>query len=95
MNKRINIVLPEKTIRRLDRIAKAGERSRFIDAAVRHYIDQQSTEALRARLEAAAIRDRDLDREIADEWSEADHEEWKNFEASGRGGAKSTSRRSP
>jgi len=31
MNKRINIVLPETTIRIINRLAKPGHRSRFID----------------------------------------------------------------
>jgi CopG family transcriptional regulator / antitoxin EndoAI len=94
MSKRINIVLSDRTIRRLDRAAKPGERSRFVDAAVCHYIDHQSTEALRTRLESAATRDRDLDREIAEDWFAVDQEEWKKFDESSRGAAKSTSRRS-
>jgi metal-responsive CopG/Arc/MetJ family transcriptional regulator len=44
--KRINIVLPEATIRTIDRMAMPGERSRFIDQAVRHYVANQSAEAL-------------------------------------------------
>jgi predicted transcriptional regulator len=94
MSKRINIVLSEKTVRRLDRVTKPGERSRFIDAAVCHYIDHQSTDAVRARLESAAIRDRDLDHEIAQDWFAVDQEEWKKLDEPGRGAAKSTSRRS-
>lgn len=94
MSKRINIVLSDRTVRRLDRAAKSGERSRFIDAAVCHYLDHQSTAALRARLESAAIRDRDLDREIAEDWFAVDREAWKKLDESGRGAAKSTSRRS-
>jgi hypothetical protein len=94
MGKRINIVLSEKTIRRLDRITKPGERSRFIDQAVCHFIDHQSIESLRARLESAAIRDRDLDREIGEDWFAVDREAWKKLDESSRGAAKSTSRRS-
>lgn len=94
MGKRINIVLPQETIRILARVTKPGERSRFIDAAVRHYMDHQTTEALRARLEQAAIRDGDLDREIAEDWAIVDREPWIQFEEPTRGAAKSTSRRS-
>lgn len=94
MSKRINIVLPDRTIRRLDRAAKPGERSRLIDAAVCHYLDHQSTEALRSRLEAAAIRDRDLDRQIAEDWFAVDQESWKKLDEPSRAAAKSTSRRS-
>lgn len=69
MNKRLNIVLPETTVQNIARLAKPGERSRFIDRAVRHYVATHSTEALRAQLERTAVRDRDLDRQIAEEWS--------------------------
>jgi hypothetical protein len=60
----------------LDRMAGPGERSRFIDQAVRHYVANLSVEALRAQLELTAVRDRDLDREIAAEWSAVDQETW-------------------
>jgi len=74
MGKRINIVLPEMTVRTIDRMTKPCQRSRFIDQAVRHYVANQSIEALRARLERAAVRDQDLDREVAADWFAVDHE---------------------
>jgi metal-responsive CopG/Arc/MetJ family transcriptional regulator len=40
MHQRINITLPEKTIRLIDRVAQ--NRSRFIDQAVKHYIRSRS-----------------------------------------------------
>ena len=95
--KRINIVLPEATIRTIDRMAVRGERSRFIDQAVRHYVANQSAEALRARLEQATVRDRDLDREIAADWFAVDQETWQRLdrkESATRGGERSTSSRS-
>ena len=76
MTKRINIVLPETTIRKIDRIARPGERSWFIDAAVRHFIAHRSNKALQRRLEQAAIRDRDLAQEIAQDWCAVDQESW-------------------
>jgi CopG family transcriptional regulator/antitoxin EndoAI len=101
MGKRINIVLAESTIRTIGRLAKPGERSRFIDRAVQHYVATQSAEALRKRLEEAAVRDRDLDRQVADEWLPVDQEIWRRLDDSEqypkpttRGAAKSTSRRS-
>jgi hypothetical protein len=45
MSKRINIVLPEATIQTIDRMAKPGQRSRFINHAVQHYVQNRSTEA--------------------------------------------------
>lgn len=98
MNKRINIVLPEATLQTIDRMARRGERSRFINRAVRHFVMHQSTEALRMRLEQAAIRDRDLDCEIASDWFAVDKEAWQQLDikeqkkSTIRGAAKSTSR---
>jgi|ERR1700733_8396110 len=101
MNRRINIVLAEGTLRKVDRIVKPGERSSFINRAIEHFVAHESAEALRSRLEHAAIRDRDLDREVAGEWSAVDSEAWQQLDtgeperkAAGRGGAKSISRRS-
>ena len=66
--KRINIVLSEERLKDIDRVVKKGERSRFIDQAVRHYLATHSTEALATRLAQAAERDRDIDREVAADW---------------------------
>src|ERR1022692_2890524 len=82
MSKRINIVLPETTIRTIDRMAPPGQRSRFIDQAVQHFVANRSAEALRAQLEHAAVRDRDLDREIAADWFAVDQESWQRLESS-------------
>lgn len=101
MNKRINIVLPERILRGIDRMVKPGGRSRFIAQAVEHFVSYQSTEALKSRLEHAAVRDRDLDREVAADWFAVDSEAWRQLDTGelrskvvGRSAAKSTSRRS-
>jgi CopG family transcriptional regulator / antitoxin EndoAI len=100
MSKRINIILPTATIQTIDRLAKPGMRSKFINSAVQHYVAQRSTEALRAQLERAAVRDRDLDREIAEDWFAVNQEAWQKLDTpdqakrTSRGAAKSTSRRS-
>jgi len=101
MNKRINIVLPEGTLHAIDRMVKPGGRSRFIKQAVEHFGTHQSAQALRTRLEAAAIRDRDLDREVASDWFAVDSEASQQLDtrevvrkAAGRGLARSTSQRS-
>jgi CopG family transcriptional regulator/antitoxin EndoAI len=97
MTKRINIVLPEDTLRTIDRMARPGQRSRFIQKAVQHYVATASPEALQERLKQAAIRDRDLDMETANDWSAVDREQWQRLEdqerhpRTGRSGAKSIS----
>ena len=80
MSKRLNIVLPEATVQTIDRMARPGQRSRFIDQAVRHFVAHRSTEALRAQLERAAVRDQDLDREVASDWRAVDQELWQRLD---------------
>lgn len=72
-------MLPETTIRTLDRLSKPGERSRLIDKAVLHYAATRSAEGLREQLKQAALRDRDLDEETAEEWIPVDHESWQQL----------------
>jgi hypothetical protein len=97
---RINIILPEHTVRAIDRLSRPRERSRFIQRAVEHYINTQSPEAIVERLKHTALRDQDLDQEIANDWSIVDQESWQQFEQQEKQvkaipkGAKSTSRRS-
>jgi CopG family transcriptional regulator/antitoxin EndoAI len=101
MNKRINIVLPQATIQSIDRMVKPGQRSGFINQAVQHFVANRSTEAIRAKLERAAVRDQDIDRQVAADWFAVDQEAWQRLntaeqqkEVAGRNGEKSISRRS-
>jgi hypothetical protein len=100
MTNRINVILPEETVRTIDRMARPGQR-RFIEHAVQHYVATASPEALQERLKQAVIRDRDLTLEIANDWIAVDQEQWqrvdtqeKHAQAATRRGGKSTSRRS-
>lgn len=99
MSRRINISLPETTVQTIDRLAKPGQRSRFINQAVQHFVASRSAEALRERLESVIVWERDLDREIAEDWFAVDKEAWQRLDEpkrkpATRGEAKSTSRRS-
>jgi CopG family transcriptional regulator/antitoxin EndoAI len=92
MSRRLNIVLPEATVQTIDRMVKPGERSRFINQAVQHYVANRSAEALRARLES-------IDREVAADWFRVDQKQWQQLDKPTRkpatpSAAKSTSRRS-
>ena len=64
MHRRVNITLPEETIRLLDRAAPKGNRSRLIAAAVRHYVGARSRALLRRRLRDGAIRRAERDRAL-------------------------------
>ena len=69
MAKRISVILPDKAVSRIDRLVGGGKRSRFIQRAVDHYLASACQPTLEERLQQAAIRDRDLDLEIASDWS--------------------------
>jgi len=50
MNKRLNITLPEQTVRLMDRVAGKGRRSSLIDRAVRRYVQEETRANLRKQL---------------------------------------------
>jgi CopG family transcriptional regulator/antitoxin EndoAI len=68
MSKRINVVLPDKTVSLLNRLAPRGARSRFVDRAVLHYAEAQGKKTLRQRLKAESIANAERDLEMAAEW---------------------------
>jgi CopG family transcriptional regulator/antitoxin EndoAI len=100
MNKRVNIMLPETTLKVLDRVAGKGDRSRFISEAVLYYVHSRSASNLRGRLKQGALANATLNLEIAEEWFPVEQEAWQKLDKeerirkTSRGGAKSTSRRS-
>ena len=67
MSKRINIILPDSTVAILDRVARKGNRSRFIDRAVLSLIKTEGTAILKARLKAGALANAKLNLELAEE----------------------------
>jgi CopG family transcriptional regulator/antitoxin EndoAI len=73
---RINITLPERTLRLIDRVAKRGDRSRFIDRAVRHFVETTVYKRLEAELEEGYRARADHDVEMAEEWFRLDEEAW-------------------
>jgi CopG family transcriptional regulator / antitoxin EndoAI len=76
MTKRINIVLPDETLRLLDKVAPRGNRSRLISEAVRHYLTSRARRNLAARMKQGAMADAQRDLEIAQEWFSVDEEAW-------------------
>lgn len=74
MRKRVNVSLPEETIRLMDRVAEKGDRSRLIDEAVRHYVRDRSRENLRKRLKEGAEQRAERDQRLAEEWFALDAE---------------------
>jgi CopG family transcriptional regulator / antitoxin EndoAI len=72
MNRRLNITLPQETVRLMDRIAGKGQRSRLIDQAVHHYVEQASRNTLRKRLQEGARARAERDLQLAAEWFTTD-----------------------
>jgi CopG family transcriptional regulator / antitoxin EndoAI len=77
MSKRINIVLPDTTIRVLDRIAPKGDRSRFISQAVLHYVESVGKQSLKEQLKAGYQANAERNLEIAAEWFPLEEEAWR------------------
>lgn len=76
MSKRINIVLPDTTVAVLDRVATKGSRSRFIDRAVRHYVETRGRESLREQLKAGYAANAERSLAMAAEWFPIEEEAW-------------------
>ena len=72
MNKRLNITLPEQTVRLLDRVAGKGQRSRLIDQAVHRYVEEEGRTNLRKRLREGARAHAERDLQFAAEWFAVD-----------------------
>lgn len=79
MHQRINITLPQDTIRLIDRVAEKGDRSRFINQAVRRFVDQVGRKNLRRLIKEGAIREAELDLRLAQEWFPLEEEVWQRY----------------
>lgn len=82
MSKRLNVVLPEKTVSVLDRVTTKGNRSRFIDRAVLHYIETYGKQSLREQLATGYRANAERDLGIVAEWFPLEEAAWQTFEAS-------------
>ena len=68
MHMRINVTLPVETIRLMERVTNKGNRSRFIDQAVQHYVDTVGRASLRRRLEEGAQAQAERDLRLVQDW---------------------------
>ena len=85
MSKRINIMLPERTVAVLDRVATRGRRSQFISQAVLHYVESQGRQSLRERLKAGYLANAEESLRIALEWFPHEEEAWRKSRATSAG----------
>lgn len=76
MPQRLNISLPDTTVRLLDRVIPKGDRSKFIDQAVRAEIGRATKSRLRRALAEGYRHQADEDRGLAAEWDHLSAEVW-------------------
>jgi CopG family transcriptional regulator/antitoxin EndoAI len=77
MHRRVNVTLPEETIRLLERVAKKGDRSRVIAEAVARYVAQVGKANLRKRLKEGSLRRTERDRNLAEDYFGLEEEAWR------------------
>lgn len=68
IQQRVNITLPRETLNILDAVSKKGERSRFIDIAVRDFVDRKGKAQVRKLLAEGALARNTRDLDIARAW---------------------------
>jgi CopG family transcriptional regulator / antitoxin EndoAI len=77
MHRRVNITLPEETLKLIDRATDKGDRSRFIDTAIRHFIRERQRGEIRRLVKEGAIRNAERDLSIVKEWFRIDDDGWR------------------
>ncbi len=78
MHQRLNVTLPEGTVRLIDRLAKKGGRSRLINEAIRHFAEARGRVALRKELREGALARSERDRVLSDDWFVFEEEPWRS-----------------
>ena len=81
MSKRIKTILPERSLAVLDPVAPKGDRSRFVSAAVLHYVETKGKQSLRQQLKAGYLANADENLRIAAEWFPLEEETWQKSRA--------------
>jgi len=77
VHRRINVTLPEETVRLLDRVSAKGDRSRLINEAVRRHIAEMGRKNLGKRVKEGSLRRAERDRRLAEEWFLLEDEAWR------------------
>lgn len=76
MQQRINITLPQETVSLIDRVTQKGNRSDFIDQAIKFYVKAVGQTRLKQLLKEGAIKHAERDLEMAEEWFSLEEEAW-------------------
>lgn len=76
MEQRINSTLPQETVSLIDRVTQNGNRSDFIDQAIKFYVKAVGQTRLKQLLKEGAIKHAERDLEMAEEWFSLEEEAW-------------------
>lgn len=68
--------MPRDTLRLMGRATQKGNRSRFIDEAVRHYIKEKSYAHIKKQLKEGALTRANRDLFLTKEWFALENEAW-------------------
>lgn len=74
--KRLNITVAADTWERVKDTVPNGERSKFIDLALRVYLANLKKQSLRKQLKKEALENGTQDAKVAAEWFHLDRETW-------------------
>lgn len=77
--KRINVTLPASTIEMLESVAGRGERSGFIDDAIRTHVKNLKKQTLREQLAEGAIVNAERNLKMAEEWFHLEGDSWPDY----------------
>ena len=80
IHKRVNVTLPIATLRLLDRVAKKGNRSGFVDRAVRFYVEEVGRANLTRQLQEGSVVRGERDLTVAEDWFFVDESAWRKME---------------
>lgn len=73
--------MSEETVELIDRVVKKGDRSRFIDEAIRQYVHELGRKKLRRRLKEGALKRAKRDLKLTEEWFALEEEAWQKNES--------------
>jgi len=76
MSKRINIILPDQTMKVLDQVATKGNRSHLVSEAVLYFVRTRGNQSLRERLKTGYQAQSDESLKVAAAWFPIEEEAW-------------------
>jgi CopG family transcriptional regulator/antitoxin EndoAI len=69
---KINITLPEQTVNLIEQMSDKGNISRFVEDAVKYYIEHAGKTRLYEQLKQGAVKRAERDLKLSQEWNSLD-----------------------